>query len=159
MSNCFLCLEPSKNRICPTCKCCAHRSCWGNYLQNVNKVKTFITEEAVIIRTAWSTKCPQCRQKIMDVKPVTRSDTELARRVVILGDYITFLETLDYVNTEEELHLLYRNVLDSLFAHKALVRQNDILVSLLKRRLRLLYLDGWKAANLYYHQFFGTQIV
>ena len=95
----------------------------------------------------------------MDVKPVTRSDTELARRVVILGDYITFLETLDYVNTEEELHLLYRNVLDSLFAHKALVRQNDILVSLLKRRLRLLYLDGWKAANLYYHQFFGTQIV
>ena len=157
MSNCFLCLEKSKNRICTTCQCCAHSSCWGTYMQNVNKIETFISEEAIIIRTAWSTKCPQCRQKIMTVKPVTRADTELARRIAILGDYISFLETLEYVNTEEELYILYGNMLDSLLIHKELVRQNDILTSLLKRRLRSMYLDGWQPANLYHHRLFGTQ--
>ena len=158
MSNCFLCLEKSKNRICTTCKCCAHNSCWGKYLQNSNKVKTYISEEAVIIRTAWSIKCPQCRQKMMNVKPVTRSDTKLARNISILGDYISFLEILHYVNTEEELHELYRNILDSLLSHKTLVKQNETLVTLLKLRLTNMYMDGWMAANMYHHKFFGIQI-
>jgi len=158
MSNCFLCLEPSKNRICTTCKCCAHSSCWGKYLQNSNKVKTYISDDAVIIRTAWSIKCPQCRQKMMNVKPVTRSDTEFARNLAILADYILFLETIEYVNTEEELHNLYKNVLDAMISHKALVKQNEILVALLKLRLKNMYMDGWLAANLYHHKFFGVQI-
>ena len=159
MSNCFLCLEKSKNRICTTCTCCGHSSCWGKYLQNINKVETYITENSVIIKTAWSIKCPQCRQKIMRVKSITRSDTELARSIAILEDYISFLEIIEYVNTEDELHKLCRNVLDALLVHKILIKKNEQLVFLLKRQLSNLYMDGWKAANMYHHKFFGIQIV
>jgi hypothetical protein len=95
----------------------------------------------------------------MTVKPVTRSDTELGRRVAMVIDYSTLLSALDVAESQEERFALYTDVLDMLSANKVTVRQNNALTTVVKSRLRNLYEDeGWLAANLYHHQLFGSQI-
>lgn len=159
MSTCFVCLNKARRKVCPMCECYAHNKCWGEYLQNTTKARTAIVPGKVIVFTPWSAPCPQCRGRIMAVKPVTRSDTSLGRRVAMAIDYSSFLSALDDVRSEEERFALYTDVLDMLTANKTAVRQNNVLTSILKSRLRSLYVDeGWLAANLYYHQLFGTQI-
>ena len=95
----------------------------------------------------------------MNVKATTRSDTNHGRRLAVLIDYAAFLDALDLAESEEEKFVLYTNVLHLMAANKTIVRRNDALTTLLKHRLRSLYVDDrWLAANLYHHQLFGMQI-
>jgi hypothetical protein len=95
----------------------------------------------------------------MEVKPTTRSDTNNGRRLAVIIDYIAFLGALDLAENEEEKFFLYTNVLNMMTANKTIVRGNYELTTLLKHKLRSLYIDdGWLAANLYHHQLFGMQI-
>ena len=95
----------------------------------------------------------------MDVKPATRSDTSLGRRVAMAIDYSSFLSALDDVRSLEERYELHTSVLDIMTANKTVVRENSVLSSILKARLRSLYTEeGWLAANLYHHRLFGRQI-
>lgn len=157
MSKCFLCLEKASRKICPTCKCCAHDKCWGEYLQNKVKTRTYFSEEKVIVISPWSVACPQCRGPILNVKPVTRSDTSLGRKIAIVLDYISFLEALD--NNSEDKYELYIKLLKVMLENRSIVLDNKILCAKLKLRLSELYInEHWKPANLYHHRLFGIQI-
>ncbi len=159
MPNCFVCLNESCRKVCSRCECYAHSKCWGQYIRSATGVRTAITSDKVIIFTPWSVECPQCRGRIMNVKPTTRSDTNLGRRVAMVIDYASFLSALDDVRSPEEKYELYTSVLDTMIANKTMVRENNVLSSMLKARLRNLYTEeGWTAANLYHHGLFGTQI-
>jgi hypothetical protein len=159
MSTCFVCLDPARRKVCPSCECYAHSSCWGKYLASVASIRTTVGPEYVVIYTPWSAPCPQCRGRIMGVKPRTRSDTDHARRLAVIIDYATFLTALDLVENNEEKLELCADVLDLMTANKIIVRRNDTLTTLLKHSLRTLYVeDGWLAANLYHLELFGMQI-
>ena len=159
MPNCFVCLNKSNRKVCPRCECYAHSKCWGKYLQSETGARTAIVPGKVVVFTPWSAGCPQCRGRIMDVKPTTRSDTHLGRRVAMAIDYASFLSALDDVESQEEKYELYTSVLDTMMANKIVVRENNVLSSMLKARLRNLYTEeGWLAANLYHHGLFGMQI-
>jgi|TARA_B100001059_G_scaffold64449_1_gene60496 hypothetical protein len=95
----------------------------------------------------------------MNVKPVTRSDTHLGRKLLLAIDYSSFLSALDEAETQEERTMLYTKILNSLVTHKTDVRKNNVLTSLLKSRLSVLYLEeNWMPANMYHYELFGTQI-
>lgn len=159
MSKCFICLDKANTKICPRCNCYAHSKCWGQYLENTTKVRTVLAPDEVLILIPWSASCPQCRGRIMNVKPVTRSDTHLGRKLLLAIDYSSFLSALDEAETQEERTMLYTKILNSLVAHKTDVRGNNVLTSLLKSRLSVLYLEeNWMPANMYHYELFGTQI-
>ena len=158
MSNCFVCLNPARRKICPKCECYAHNRCWGKYLQSVNSTYTDLIDGEVVVITPWALPCPQCRQHVLEVKPITRSDTDFARNIVMARGYASFLSALERVESDDEKYTLYVQVLEMLAINMTVVRKNSSITTLLKDRLRLLYADGWSAANLYYHRFFGRQI-
>jgi len=161
MSTCFVCLEKCHNKVCSVCQCYAHSKCWGKYLQSSTPTSTAVAPNMVVVFTPWSAECPQCRGRISNVKPITRSDTNLARRLSITLDYYSFLTILDdieYYDVEERFEL-YSKLLDVMMQHKAIIRANDWLSSILKDRLKVLYKeDNWIAANMYHHGLFGQQI-
>ena len=159
MPNCFVCLNECRRKVCSRCECYAHSKCWGQYLKSSTGPRTEIAPGKVIIYTPWSAACPQCRGRIMNVKPTTRSDTILGRKIATVIDYSSFLSALDDVINQDEKYELYTSVLDAMIANKTIVRENRVLSSMLKARLRNLYIeDGWLAANLYHHGLFGMQI-
>ena len=159
MANCFVCLNPAVRKVCPRCNCYAHNKCWGQYLQHTNEINTYILPGRVVVNTAWATTCPQCRGDIMEVKSVTRSDTDLARHIAIASDYDFFLTALDNVSSQEEEFSLYQKFMEIFSNNIAIIRKDEVLSSLIKSKLRRLYEEkGWNAANLYHHQFFGSQL-
>lgn len=160
MSSCFVCLDKSCTKICPTCECYAHAKCWGEYLKSSTKVRTYFLPGRIIVSTPYATRCPQCRGRILNVKPVTRSDTDLGRRVAVVVDYAGLLSAFEEAETKEEEIFFLTTAFDMLIANKAIVCRNDLFMNMLKARLRSLYEEnGWIAANLYHRQFFGTQLV
>ena len=161
MQTCFVCLEACNTRVCSTCKCYAHSKCWGKYVQSRAKSHTVVTADKVILFTPWSAECPQCRGRIVNVKPVTRSDTDLGRYMVIALDYYSFLAALEEIECDdvEGRFTLYSTLLSAMIKHKAIIRSDDDITCILKNELRVMYKqDNWAAANLYHMQLFGTQI-
>ena len=159
MPNCFVCLNECRRKVCPRCECYAHSKCWGQYLKSSTGPRTEIAPDRVVIYTPWSAACPQCRGRIMNVKPTTRSDTIIGRKIATIIDYTSFLTALDYEMDRDERYELYTTVLDAMITNKTVVRKNKVLSSMLKSRLRNLYTeDGWLAANIYHHNLFGVQI-
>ena len=159
MSNCFVCLNPARRKICPKCECYAHNKCWGKYLQNVDSTRTLLIDGEIVVISPLASPCPQCRQRVLEVKPVTRADTDLARNISMAIDYAFFLSALDNVENDEEKYKLHVSLLEMLATNMTVVRKNRSITTLLKDRLCRLYDDGWSAANLYHHRFFGKQIV
>ena len=159
MPTCFVCLNPARRKVCTTCKCYAHNKCWGQYLQSVTNIRTVVDQGRILIVSPYSIRCPQCRGRLSEVRAITRSDTNLGRNVALSMNYAIFLTALDLAENDEEKHILYKEMLEIMTANKLCVRNSDQLTSLLKSKLKILYIDDdWEPANLYHHLLFGTQI-
>ena len=113
--------------------------------------------DAIVVSYPLSIKCPQCRKPDKRVKSLTRSDTRLARRLVILENayYLVSLQEEDSWSDYCEQH---SKLLDSLLEKKVLVMKNPTLLSFIKARLTSLYKDGWMAANIYHLRLFDEQL-
>ena len=156
-----MCLEKCSNRICPTCRCYAHKKCWGKYLQNSTGTHTEVDVDTVIVFTPWNARCPQCRGRINNVKPVTRSDTHLGRTLSIIINYCSFLSMIEEeeYDSREEKFALYSKLLNIMLEHKAIIRANDALSTIWKNKLYRLYTEeNWTAANIYHYDLFKEQI-
>ncbi len=158
MSNCFVCLNKAYRKVCPHCQCYAHSKCWGKYLQH-DEIYTTVNSSEVNIFTPSSVKCPQCRKQIKNVKPITRSDTNMGRTLAVLIDYSYFLSALDDTDTQEEKNTLYHRIFLILITNKYLIRNNESLRTMFMDHLRYLYQEErWKPANMYHYNLFGNQI-
>ena len=159
MSRCFICLKKSTHRVCPTCTCTAHPICWGKYTKNSENMKTIICTDRVVISSPITIKCPQCRANISLNKRLIRSDTQLAREVVMAYDFNYFEVAINEATDKNEIHSLYKLHSETLRENKVLIRNTENLDHYTKNYLKTAYKNGWKEANLVYMEIFGKQLV
>jgi hypothetical protein len=160
MSVCFVCLNKCKNKICCTCKCYAHPKCWGEYLQHSTDVYTYVYPSQVVLQTPISTPCPQCRQNINNVKPITRADTFFARGISLINNYNNLLYAADLAETIEEKLDMFDVIFSGFVSNKNLIKNDNFYLNVLCKKLKELYtLYNWKKANLYHFELFNTQLV
>lgn len=157
---CFVCLNKTKNKVCIVCKCYAHPKCWGEYLKNFTNIFIRIHCDKVVIGTPFYTKCPQCRGNIGNVKPITRSDTHIARRISLCSQYCKQIFRADITNSKEEKEYIFKNIFDLIIRNKQIIKKEEIFKDILREKLQFLYKnDNWKPANLYHNRIFGEQII
>jgi len=157
--DCFLCLDTTKNKVCTTCQCYAHHSCWGKYLNNYTNVITHIYEEEIIITVPLYAKCPQCSGSIANIKPITRSDTRFGRRTVLRVRCQHMFEAAEIPENLSIKFAIFRNIFEIIAQNKNLLRNGRSLKNMIKTKLLLLHNSSeWKFANFYYLKIFGKQI-
>lgn len=157
-ADCFVCLTPSKNKVCSTCECYACPGCWGKYLQHTTNVLTFIYPTHCSVFTPMSCKCPICKKPITNMKPLTRSDT-FDGRVNTL--FISTRNLLFSIDSEQDLTKkkeIARALFNMIIDNKILLQKRRGLQHALKNKLKNLYELGWSDANIYHLRIFGEQI-
>ena len=100
-NTCFLCLDIANNKVCKTCKCYAHAKCWGEYLHDQSRIITLVYDTYCSILSPLSVKCPSCRGKIKNVKPLTRSDTKSGRNFAL---HVKIEQTVDDLSTTNDIY-------------------------------------------------------
>lgn len=157
-NTCFLCLENTRNKVCVTCNCYAHPSCWGKYLQDQMNITTLVYPNHCAILSPLSVKCPICRERIKNIKSITRSDTKLSRKFAI---YIKISQTIAMTRSIEDVNKkrkLVSELFNILIDNRSIVLENKNLSSDIQDKLSELYKNGWESANLFHLQMFGEQI-
>lgn len=138
MNICFVCLEKCNNRICNTCNCYAHHSCWGKYIKHKTINYLTISEEIIGICTPLYIDCPQCRQNINKLKPVTRSDTYIARYVIFIETFNNFLFDIHFMETKKERKDLFKNASKIITQNKNLFTKDRELKQMVKKEMQKL---------------------
>jgi hypothetical protein len=156
MSTCFICLNSCAKRVCPRCQCYAHPTCWGQYLQSTTSAETLITETNVSTIQPLYATCPQCKQNIPGIKPLTRKDTQIARYYAFKTQVIFFAKALD--EWEISPNIVGPEFTKLFKEHRGLVLDEKELCLDFHYLLLELYEMGWKEANIHHHSFFGTQL-
>lgn len=156
--DCFVCMNKCKIRVCSKCECYAHPGCWGEYLKNSTNVYTYVYPTAVVVGTPFYTNCPQCRGKIGNVKPITRSDTQFARRTSLLNQLRDRLFSIEMACCDDDKTVLFKQLFNIILQHQNIIKKETHLLDVIVRKLKELYLGGWINANIYYYQLFGTRI-
>jgi len=125
-------------------------------LQNFTEVVTYVYIDKIVVKVPYSTPCPQCRGEILNVKPITRSDTRLGRFIAIIIDYQNMVR-LDY--PVEEITGILDIVFKNLIKNKSLIKHNNIFLKKIQNTLTNLYfIENWQPANLYHQRLFGKQL-
>jgi hypothetical protein len=159
MSNCFVCLNKSKNKVCGTCECFAHPRCWGEYLKNSTNVTTLIFPTKVVVQTPYWTDCPICKRNIGSVKPVTRYDTEFGRRASLVAKFRNALFAVEMADSEEEKNSIFTDIFNSVIDQRSLFGKNDRFFKMIQNKLVDLYKKkDWSSANIYHARLFKKQI-
>ena len=157
MSNCFLCLNKSSNKICPQCFCVAHPKCWGKYINNSSVIQLELIFDVILMYSPYTTICPVCRYNIPTVKPITRSQTSKIKFTTFFNNYqkiIDFIDKLE-VNKSEFYRLLFNLVIE----FKKDVNNDELFLNMIKNKLIELHKkQEWGSANIYYNLLFGEQI-
>ena len=159
-NRCFVCLNKSCNKVCSTCKCFAHPKCWGNYLKNICGTTRPVYNEPglIIIDIPYSVSCPQCRNNIFNVKPVTRSDTKFARYELLLENLDTMIDTINNCSNIADKDDILRDIFDTVIKNKKFILHEPKLVKVFNEKLKELYMCNWYPSNLYYYMLNSKQI-
>jgi hypothetical protein len=135
---CFICLDKCNNKVCNTCNCCAHHKCWGKYLKHKTTNYLIITDENISISTPLSVECPQCRQNINRLKPVTRADTYIARYIVFIESLNNFLFSIHFTENKKDQKQLFKNAFNVINQNKNLFIRDYTLKKYIKKEMRKL---------------------
>lgn len=158
--NCFVCLNKSSNKICANCECYAHPACWGEYLKKSTDIYTIVYPTAVVMSTPLFTTCPQCRRGIGNIKPITRGDTEFARKTAVITTVRDKLFAAEMASSDNDKAKIFNDIFYLLSREKSLFRDDYTFVTMVKNKLKSLYTEQhWNAANLHHYTIFGEQIV
>ena len=160
-SNCFVCLNRTQNKVCPTCSCYAHPSCWGHYLRSMCGVSIPIHIEPgfMVMEVPYSVSCPQCRTTILNVKPLTRSDTEQARYELLVTNMDSMIDQFDLSTNDQDRDDMLRDIFDTALRNKRFILQEPRLLRVINDKLKQLYDYGWYPSNLYYYYLNSKQIL
>lgn len=160
MSNCFVCLSKTTNRVCPTCQCYAHPSCWGNYLKSIDKLVILSNDDMLAMLFKNSHECPICKTELKAMPNVTRKRTEKFR---LTCAYIDMVDGIQYADEDNlcchEKSERYHTLMRTFKRAKRFIKKDQNAVKQIKQELsRLYYNEGWKPANHYHMDLFGKQI-
>jgi hypothetical protein len=159
-SNCFICLDKAKNKICNRCECYAHLKCWGKYINKESETITFVsTNNDVLITSPMYTRCPQCRENIKEVKSTTRSDTYSGRRFVFMFSCKGMLVELENAQTRNDKIKITTRIFKYLLVNKNLFNKEDGFKDAIRDKLKFFYYnENWKPANMFHRRLFGKPI-
>lgn len=158
-SNCFVCLNPSRNRVCRTCKCYAHHSCWGKYVTRNNDNIVVFNQDGLVLLCKYSIPCPICNTQILRLPPTTRSKTKSFRFNEYTLDAIGMMAIMNEEGITSEEKIERRHIVMKMFKKmKRFIKSNKQLSDALKNLCEWYHHDGWKIANQYYMDLFGEQI-
>lgn len=103
--SCIICLGPCRrNKICITCECHCHPSCYGEYLHSNLEVTTYVYSDHIELEYPGSTQCPQCRSVIYGISPLTRKASAHARQILVVKMYEKVMETVQLLSIIDEYH-------------------------------------------------------
>lgn len=158
-NKCFVCLEKSNNKVCKSCNCYAHKSCWAKYVNSTHNVEVYssIDDPTVFVVSTNKLKCPQCRKKININNTITRSKTNPARNLFIIKSIIDFTNELETIKTSEERKDIIKRIFRFVKTNKVFLKKMDVL-DFFQHQLEQLYREGLNYVNLYYYEIFGKQI-
>ena len=158
MNTCFVCLNScsNRNRFCPRCLCYAHPKCWGEYLQHTTYTETVLDTDSISTIQPLNAQCPQCKQDIPGVKPITRQDTEIARFYILKNAAVFFSYALNDCDISAsvvgpEFAKLFKE-------NRSLISDDKEILLELHKFYKKLHEKGWEDANLHHYSFFGTQL-
>lgn len=158
--NCFLCLNNTKNKICPRCSCSACPGCWGKYLMETTDVFTIIYPNKCSILMPYTTVCPVCKERIKNIKPLTRSDTLFGRQQAFMINIRDILFSLDATIDPLERREIIRKFFNMVVDNKVIVLKNTSFTNIIKNRLEYIYKEeNFVEANIFHLRLFGSQIV
>lgn len=162
-NNCFLCLNnvsnKNKNRICSKCKCYGHTSCISKYIQNESKMYMILYSFKIILSTPYYIKCPQCRNKIYNLKPVTRSDTKFVRIYCLLKKMNYKLDDLHYENNIEEKIIKLKQLVKLAIEYKSIILDYEHINLSIKSLIKNMYINyGWFEGGFYYKLLYNENI-
>lgn len=159
MSNtCFLCLNNTNNKVCETCNCFSHPQCWGKYLKDQSRIITIVFDTHFTISSD-SIKCPICKEKIKNVKPITRSDTKPGRKFALDLKITQIIEELLTITDRNKRKEILSSLFTIFITNRIILMENKIFLKKVQEKLKELYNDGWESANLFYLQLFEKQIL
>ncbi len=159
-NSCFICLNHSNNKVCQTCNCYAHSSCWGKYLSHTNDdIYCLVEPNGLMLLCNYSIPCPICKTHINQLPPLTRSRTQefrLYNSILEVSDIISNMN--DNIMSRERLENLHR-LFKCFKKIKTFINSNSEISTVIKNNLRQLYhQEDWKIANQYYMELFEEQI-
>ena len=160
-NSCFLCLEKCKQKICPNCECYCHSKCYGRYLHAKTHIYTIVLHDNKIrLSTPYSVMCPQCRKQIYNVKPITRSNTKLGRKMLIIKTIKnTFSNVSLNTHSKQEIVSKFRYLCSKILLLKEIIFEDLRFVKIISEKLTELYYDfDWKCANIYHILLYGIHI-
>lgn len=157
---CFICLNPSNNKVCQTCNCYAHSSCWGKYLRHTNEdIYYLVKPKGLMLLCNYSIPCPICKTDTNQLLPLTRSRTQefrLYSSILEVSDIISNMN--NNITSHERLDNLHR-LFKCFKKIKTFINSNSEISTVIKNNLRQLYhQEDWKIANQYYMELFEEQI-
>ena len=133
---CFLCLYPTRLKVCQQCNVRAHRKCWKQYVQN---------SPAVML-------CPQCRVCIERWGVTTRAMKK--QRVTIrniITSIINFISRLENEMTFTHRHLIAEEMCIFIMGHQGFLHEHPAFAEAIRRKLiEFYYDDHWTDAAPWY---------
>jgi hypothetical protein len=134
--DCFVCLSESKNKICNRCECYAHLKCWGKYINKESKIFTFVsTNNDVLITSPMYIRCPQCRENIKEVKPITRSDTYSGRKIAFIYSCNGMIIELESAQIRNDKIKIITKIFNYLLENKNLFNKDDNFKDVIRDKL------------------------
>lgn len=132
---CTICLDNCRNKVCNTCNCYAHYRCWGKYLQNKTINYAAIVEDDIFMCTPVSIECPQCRQTIINLKPVTRSDTYAIRYLSFIINLNFCLDTIYIVEDKNDKKDMFKTAIKIIKYNKNLLSKDYAFKKIVKKEM------------------------
>lgn len=160
MSTCFVCLNDTTNRVCTTCQCYAHLSCWGKYLQSKDESIIVFTPNNVELLIKITHNCPICKTILLDSPRITRNRTKQYRDNVSVLNIINSIVYADQNGiTPYEKSERYHVLMKTFKTNKEFICKDKTIKKYIQQQLYKLYhIEQWKPANHYHMELFGRQI-
>lgn len=149
--DCFLCLNKCKNRICGTCHCYGHLRCYGEYLKHKTCTYLYMLENDAYFACDYSVPCPQCRSAIINLKPVTRSDTYIVRHIIFCSTMENFMIAITNEENKREQMKLFKLINNTIKNNRQLLFKDTVLKKNVKKQL--------KNINTFYDLKLGSYII
>lgn len=113
----------------------------GEYLKNSTHVYTYVYPTSVVVGTPFYTSCPQCRSKIGNVKPITRSDTKFARNISLVNQLRDRLFSIEMTTCKDKKIVLFKELFNIVLTHQNIVKEEHRFINIIEKKLKEFYMQ------------------
>jgi hypothetical protein len=144
---CFVCLMPTRSRVCGRCSIHAHSKCWTNFLDH--------SATGFAVDNRRCVKCPQCTESITMEPYFTRSVVGAMRTRTNFIQIVTQgLVAIQSEGSESERSRMCEDLFEYICDNVSVIATYTGLLVVIKHKLEDLDASGWTQACGYYARLF-----